>query len=93
MGLIILSGFGEGLFSVSGTILVQLRSRANRMAGNFTLLGVLSKSSSLLAMLLAAVFMDQLQPAGLLLLAGAAGLGIALTWIVKRGQRVVNTGL
>lgn len=91
MGMIILSGFGEGLFSVSGTILVQLRSRADRMAGNFTLLGVLSKSSSLLAMLIAAVFMDQLQPAGLLLLAGAAGLGIALAWIVKCGQRVVNT--
>jgi len=87
IGMIMLSGFGEGLFSVSGTTLVQLQSRADRLAGNFTLLGVLSKTFSLLAMLVAAVFMDQLQPAGLLLLAGLAALGTASAFAIAKTAR------
>ncbi|MFA6433642.1 MAG: MFS transporter [Elusimicrobiales bacterium] len=86
IGLIMLSGFGEGLFSVSGTILVQLQSRADRLAGNFTLLGVLSKSFSLFAMLVAAMFMDYMQPAGLLLVAGLVALGVAAVWGVTKAQ-------
>jgi len=87
IGMIMISGFGEGLFSVSGTTLVQLRSRADRLAGNFTLLGVLSKSFSLLAMIMAAVFMDQMQPAGLLLLAGLAALGVAVVFAIAKTAR------
>lgn len=90
IGMIMLSGFGEGLFSVSGTTLVQLRSRADRLAGNFTLLGVLSKSFSLFAMIVAAVLMDQLQPAGLLLFAGLAALGIAAAFAIARSARAAN---
>lgn len=87
VGMIMMSGFGEGLFSVSGTTLVQLQSRADRLAGNFTLLGVLTKSFSLFAMLVAAIFMDYLQPAGLLLLAGLAALVIAAVRALAKTSR------
>jgi len=87
IGMIMLSGFGEGLFSVSGTTLVQLQSRADRLAGNFTLLGVMSKSFSLLAMIVAGIFMDRLQPAGLLLFAGLAALGIAAVFALAKTAR------